>query len=123
MLDVSLEVIDETELADRVARRIVQDMGDVDGVAQVGLLQVAAPEGSKGLAAVIGSVAMTLASDVAVGALIDVIKQRLVGKTGRKIRLKAGDFEVEIQSDDLSDDQFDRLLTRLEGMVAATRAP
>ena len=57
MISIELRVIDSDDLADRLARRLVRDLSDADGVAGASLLHRPGAPGERGLVDDIGSLA------------------------------------------------------------------
>lgn len=117
MLQIIVDVQDEGEPADKAARSLAQALQAADGVVSAEPLQRPGPDDAKGLVDVLGVIAVTLMSEGAVAALIDLVKQRLLARKSRRIRLKAGDVELEFAADDMTDAEFEAAAQRLFALL------
>lgn len=121
MLTIVVAVEDEGEPADRAAREIARQLrasGDVVTAVQV---QQAGPSDARGLVDVIGVISVTLVSQGAIAMLLDVIKQRLLARKGRRIKLRVGDVEFEYQSDDMTDGEFAGAVAQFQKLLAGAQ--
>jgi len=121
MLKLLVEVEDSGEPDDRAAREIARQLRINEGVIDASSYKQEGPSNARGLIDTIGVIAVTLVSEGAITTLLEVVKQRLLAKKGRRIKIKCGDVEFEFESDDMADASLKAAIAQFRQLLSELR--
>lgn len=120
MVEILISVIDEADSADRVARRLVGDFREIDGIDAARLLRMPAAEGERGLIDVVGTLAVNVVTTGGADAMMALLGAVLPRQADRELVVKLpGGAEFSLRGAGVGDEQFARanevLLTLIAG--------
>jgi hypothetical protein len=119
MIEVELRVVDDAEVADRLARRLRADLADIHGVADAALVRRPASASERGIVDEIGKLAVKLATGGGAEALIGAVRSVLSRGGDREVVMKLPDgTEFVLKGGGLSQAQFGKATDALLALVA-----